>query len=118
MRAIARPIPDEPPVTSAASAMAGDLPRTAGGLPPLPNSVEGIRQGSSSPLTGGGLEAAAVVLVASIVPGMRRNEHALRSEKARRHYLDEQARESYSSRFPDERSSRMNTEASRVKLTD
>jgi hypothetical protein len=38
------------------------LPKPEGAALRLPNNVEGIRQGSSSPLTGGGCEAAAVVV--------------------------------------------------------
>jgi hypothetical protein len=44
------------------------LPKPAGSALRLSNRAEGIHQGSSSPLTGGGLEAAAVVL--GIAPGM------------------------------------------------
>src|SRR6266576_3969596 len=61
MRAIASPIPDEPPVTNAAWAMV-HLPKPEGDALPVANTLEGIRQGSSSPLTGGGFEAAAVVV--------------------------------------------------------
>jgi hypothetical protein len=41
--------------------------------------LRGSVKAPPSPLTGGGLEAAAVVLVVSIVPGMRPNGQALRS---------------------------------------
>jgi hypothetical protein len=58
VRAIAKPMPDDPPVMSAALGMR-HLYSPEGSSDLVPNTTRGIRQGSSSPLTAATLRVAA-----------------------------------------------------------